>query len=540
MIKIPQFKVMSPFNIALMVLALIQFYLAGTLKFWVEKPVPTLIDAIDFSTKLIPGFIIPYYSIYLMLILIVVLIIRSGEVSRMTVFLFSLLVLWSLVNLGQALFPTQTMNRPVIKEQGLFFDLVKDLYNSEKAFNTMPNWHVATAVLCMIAWFKLGFGRRWFFLVWGLLVALSPIFLKNTHIIDVAVAVPLAFLSYSFSQKVAGSKIRTETVQEVVKTFTLESLLQSVAIGIRDEHTLVSLIESLTRIDKSLSDEDRREIEQFGAKLDPPAGSLKDTINKLINSIDVEMHLSKAREMFGSDSKNYSPTDKELKAAIEQLVTTACLPFDNAGFRDLIIRIRKKNTQVMNASALEESATERSKDIIYKFKSFIESHKTDIPAIKTLSSDDSRKRIGFEDISNITKELRKPPYEISADEIWNAYHRVDNARVKPLGENPSPANIISLTKFALGHSEILEPFADSVERKFRHWLTENESAGRTYSEEELEWLRMMKSYLASNLMIEMISFNNPPFASKGGASKAYNLFGPDLNRIIYEFNEKLI
>ena len=51
---------------------------------------------------------------------------------------------------------------------------------------------------------------------------------------------------------------------------------------------------------------------------------------------------------------------------------------------------------------------------------------------------------------------------------------------------------------------------------------------------------MMKDHVASFLEIDMLSFNEPPFVSKGGAAKAYNLFGPDLNRIMYEFNEKLI
>lgn len=536
----PKFRVMNLFNLVLMILALIQFYLLDPLNKWVEKPLPTLVEAIDHSIKLIPGFSIPYFSIYLMLIFIVIIIIKYRESSDMAVFLFAILIVWSLVNLGHAMFPTVNMTRPPIKNEGFFFNVIKDMYARVLPYNTLPNWHVATGLLCMITYVKLGFGKKWLFLFWGLLVVLSPLFVKMTHFIDVVVAAPIPFIAYALAEKVASVKLKTETVQEVVKMFTLESLIQSVAIGIRDESTLSSLIDGLTRVEKNLTEEDKKAILEVTSTLEPKHESLKDVINGLIRAIDVESHLQKANEMFGQDKKNYSPSDKELKLAIEEIVNIACRPFDNPKFRHVILNIKKKNTQIMNTSAMEEAASDRSKDIIYKFKSFIDSHQKDIPIIKALSGTNGHHKVSFEDIKTMSRELRKPPYEISPDEIWNAYHRVDSARVKPLGDKKNPSNIISLTKFALGNSEILEPFVDSVDRKFKKWIDEHNAEGRQYTEEEMEWLRMMKDYVASFLEIDMLSFNQPPFVSKGGAAKAYNLFGPDLNRIMYEFNEQLI
>jgi len=538
--KFPQFRVMNLFNIVLALLALIQLYLMDALNKWSEKPLPTLVEAIDHSIKLIPGFAIPYFSIYLMLILLVIIIIRKRESSDMAVFLMATLILWSLVNLGHALLPTVNMTRPPIKGEGFFFTVIKDLFARVLPFNTLPNWHVATGLLCMIAYVKLGFGKKWLFLFWGLLVVLSPLFVKMTHFIDVVVAAPLPFLCYAIAEKMSSAKIRTETVQEIVKTFTLESLVQSVAIGIRDESTLVSLIEGLTRVEKNLTEEDRKNIEEATSSLNPNPGTLKDVINGLIRSINVETHLDKARELFGKEKKDYSPTDKELKQAIEEVVSIACRPFDSPKFRHVILNIKKKNTQLMNVSAMEETASDRSKDIIYKFTSFIESHKKDIPIIIALSGTNGHHKLSFENIREFSRELRKPPYEISPEEVWNAYHRVDTARVKPLGDKKSPSNIISLTKFALGNSEILEPFVDSVDRKFKKWVEEHAAEGRIYTDDEMEWLKMMKDHVASFLEIDMLSFNELPFVSKGGAAKAYNLFGPDLNRIMYEFNEKLI
>jgi hypothetical protein len=538
--KFFNFRVMNLFNIVLTILALIQFYLLGPLNKWSEKSLPTLVESIDYSFKLIPGFIIPYYSIFLMLFFMIFIIIRKREASDMTVFLLAILMIWSLVNLGHGMFQTQVLVRPQIKEEGFFFDAIKSLHASVLPYNTMPNWHVATGLLCMIAYVKLGFGKKYGFLFWGLLVILSPLFIKMTHFIDVVVAAPLPFLCYALADKIAHVKIKAEAVHEVVKTFTLESLVQSVAIGIRDESTLVSLIEGLERIEKNLSEEDKKEIHAVTSGMPSNPGTLKDVINGLIRAIDVESHLEKAKELFGKDERGYTPSDKELKQAIETLVNTACQPFDDPKFRHMILSMKKKNTEKMNLSAMEEAAADRSKDIVFRFKSFIESHQKDMPIIKALSGNNGHHRLNFEDLKEMSRELRKPPYEISPDEIWTAFQRIDNARVKPLGDKKSPSNIIALTKFALGNSEILEPFADSVDRKFRNWIDESVNQGRNYNEEEMEWLKMIRDYIASFLEIDMLSFNQPPFVSKGGAAKAYNIFGPDLNRIMYELNEKLI
>ncbi|MCY7361446.1 MAG: restriction endonuclease subunit R, partial [Ignavibacteria bacterium] len=124
--------------------------------------------------------------------------------------------------------------------------------------------------------------------------------------------------------------------------------------------------------------------------------------------------------------------------------------------------------------------------------------------------------------------------------VWNAYYRIDETNVKPLSDDKNPSNIISLTQFALGKVNKLEPFTDNLDKKFNEWIDENKSNGREFTEDEMIWLKMMKNHVSSFMEINMMSFNQPPFVNKGGAAKAYNIFGPDLNRIMYELNEKLV
>ena len=537
---IPKFKVMNLINIVLLLLALIQYYLLTPLNANSEKFITVLLD-FDTKIKLIPGFIIPYFSIYIFLFLIFYLIIRKKESSDMTVFLFSVVILWSIINFMHGFFPVMNTIRPEIKSPGFFFEAVNSLYASVKQFNTFPNWHVSTAILCALFYSKMKFNKFVIVIIWTVLICLSPVFLKMTYLTDVLVAIPLPFIAYSIAEKITQVTVKTETVREVVKIFSLESLIQSLAIGMRDENTISSMIDNLTRIEKNLTEKDFAEISKIGAALNPPVESLKQVINNLILSIDIEKQITKAKEMFGKDLKTFVPTDKNIKEAGEELINDACKPFDDPKFRYCILEMKKRNTGLINTNSIEEAARERSSDVIYKFKSFIESHKNDIPALNTIiNNTNGHTHISFDDIKTISRELRKPPYEISTDEVWNAYLRIDSTNVKPMGDTKNPANIISLTQYAIGKIDRLEPYTDNVDKKFNDWILENESKGRKFSEEELVWLKMMKNHVSSFMEINMMSFNQPPFVNKGGAAKAYNIFGPDLNRIMYEFNEKLI
>ncbi|MBS1516719.1 MAG: hypothetical protein JSS91_01385 [Bacteroidetes bacterium] len=533
-------RVLNFFNIVLLVVAAIQYYLLTPLNTYSEKYINPVMD-LDYKIKLIPGFLIFYMSVYLLLGMIIIFIVKSRESSDMTIFLLASIFLWSLVNFLHGFFPTLNVLRPKVDSPGFFFEAVNALYNNVDKFNTIPNWHVATAILLTITYYKNKFKRPLIIVVWTVLIALSTLFLKMAYIMDVVIAIPLPFLCYFLAEKISTVKLRTESIQEIVKTFSLESLVQSVAIGIRDEATLSSLIEGLTRIEKSLSDADKSEVNKILMEFDPPVPSLKQVINNLIESISSEKHLQKAQEMFGDGKKSYAPTDTELKRAIDDMVAFACRPFDNSKFRYEILELKKKNTGKINTTSIEELAKDRSSDIIFRFRSFVESHKKDITLISKLSGAESGiGELNFDDIKLFSKELRKPPYEISPDEVWGAFFRIEPDKVKPLSEKNNPANVIALTQYAIGKIDTLVPFSEMFESKYKNWLTKNESEGKKFSGEQIEWLDMMKNYVSTFLKIDMMSFNDPPFINKGGAARAYNLFGTDLNKVLTELNELLV
>ncbi len=99
--------------------------------------------------------------------------------------------------------------------------------------------------------------------------------------------------------------------------------------------------------------------------------------------------------------------------------------------------------------------------------------------------------------------------------------------------------LISLIRFAIGKSVILEPFSDTVDSRFNKWLAEQQLLGKSLTPEQLAWLAMIKDHIATSLSMAKQDFELSPFYEKGGAVKFYNNFGEKANNILEELNEVL-
>jgi type I restriction enzyme R subunit len=86
----------------------------------------------------------------------------------------------------------------------------------------------------------------------------------------------------------------------------------------------------------------------------------------------------------------------------------------------------------------------------------------------------------------------------------------------------------------------LEPFSEIVAEKFKPWLVKQERLGRKFTNEQLEWLVMIKNHISTSLTIEMEDFELPPFYEEGGAVKIHQLFGKDLDSTLSQLNEVLV
>ena len=112
--------------------------------------------------------------------------------------------------------------------------------------------------------------------------------------------------------------------------------------------------------------------------------------------------------------------------------------------------------------------------------------------------------------------------------------------MKGAGPQKLLTNIISLVRFAIGESSILEPFSESVNSKFNEWLTQQEKAGKKFTAQQKEWLNMIKDHISESLSMGIEDFEYVPFNQKGGAYRAYKIFGKDLTTILNDLNVVLV
>ena len=318
-----------------------------------------------------------------------------------------------------------------------------------------------------------------------------------------------------------------------------ESLLMSVAQGNRDEDMLTSLAGRLARLEQRLGDKEIKEIEETTGM------PLKDIVNSIIDAVDPDKKMEKAKEMFATDH----PTEEQVKKAAKELADKACLIFDDPKVRNTLVEVRQRSYQTIDTvskdhvifAGFDEQAKEKAQQYIDTFKQFIEDNKDELTALQIIYGRPyGQRHITYEQIRQLADAIRKPPYKLAPEVLWQAYERLDKSKVRGSGPQKLLTNIISLVRFAVGQADVLEPFSESVEHRFHEWLREQEREGVTFTDEQRAWLVMIKNHIATSASIGISDFELTPFAEKGGAIKFYRLFGDNTEKILEELNEVLV
>jgi type I restriction enzyme R subunit len=321
-------------------------------------------------------------------------------------------------------------------------------------------------------------------------------------------------------------------------TVSFSRILEAVALGHRDEDIISTLAGRMARLGRELTAKDRKQIQEVsGGK------NIKGLTNTLLDAIDPDKQIEAAKEKFNTAE----PDEEQISQATQELVKTACEPFDNSDLRNTLIEIKQRNEQTIDTvsqdvvleTGFDEQAKEKAKGVIETFKKFIEDNLDEITALQIIYNiPHSRKHVTFEQINAVAEAIEKSPYNLTPELVWNAYERLEKAKVKRAGPQKMLTNIVSLLRFAMGKNDTLEPFSDIEEQKFNDWLNQQKS-GRKFTDEQIEWLRMIKDHIATSLSIAVDDFEYAPFHERGGAVKAYQLFGDKLDTVLKELNEVL-
>jgi type I restriction enzyme R subunit len=318
-----------------------------------------------------------------------------------------------------------------------------------------------------------------------------------------------------------------------------DTLVNLVALGVRGVDTLTSLAGRLARVDRELDPDERKEIEAAAG-----GESLKHIINGLFDAVDPDKQIETAKQLF----KTETPTPEQVKKASAELAKTACAIFDSPVFRGTLVEVKQRNEQTIDTTSRDEVVfagndplvVERAKTTVRSFKDFIEHNKDELIALQIIYSRPyGQRHLTYEAIKELANALQKLPYNLNPELVWLAYQQLEKSKVKDAGPQRLLTNIVSLVRFAAGKVDVLEPFSTLVDYRFNDWLIKQGVLGKRFTPEQTEWLNMIKQHITTSLNVGIDDFELSPFNQKGGAVKATQLFGKELNKTLEELNTVL-
>jgi type I restriction enzyme R subunit len=336
---------------------------------------------------------------------------------------------------------------------------------------------------------------------------------------------------------VSETKKNASQPLERKRTLGFDKLLEQIAMGRRDEDALSSLAARLAALDRRLGDEDRTRIaEATGGK------TLRDLAGDLLDAIDPDQQQAAIAERHGP-----APTPEQERAVIAERIDMACRPFDAPATRNLLKDLKQKSDIVIDEITTDEMLgaafdKQKAEQTITSFREFMAQNRDQLTALQILYNQPrGRQRLTYAAIRELVQRLGDPPRYLTTATVWQAYKRLDAARVRGAPVDDQLTEVVSLVRFALGQSEALEPFGTVVERRLNLWLGREKKAGRDYSPEQEQWLRAIAACIAANAEIAPRDFQDAPsLADRGGLLKARELFGTGLNDMLDELQTALV
>ncbi|MBA3441088.1 MAG: DEAD/DEAH box helicase family protein [Pyrinomonadaceae bacterium] len=326
------------------------------------------------------------------------------------------------------------------------------------------------------------------------------------------------------------------------RNISFDNLLQAVAFGNCDAEILSSLAGRLARLERQLGEEDRRAITEAAN-----GSSLKAITSSIVHALDPDRQIEEARRTHNLD-EDAEPTAEQIAQAAESLRRAAVQPLvTNPQLRQRISEVKQRFEQTIDQTSQDEIisagysgvARERAQGLTASFEEFIEANKDEITALQVLYSKSYTHRLRFEDIKKLAEAIKAPPRSWTPETLWRAYETLDRSKVRDASGARLLTDIVSLVRFALHQEAELVPFAEEVRSRFANWVAQQASRGRTFTDEQRQWLELIRDHIAGSLKIEMDDFEYTPFTQRGGAGVAFRTFGQELQPLLDELNEVL-
>nr|WP_321483126.1 DEAD/DEAH box helicase family protein [uncultured Cohaesibacter sp.] len=314
-----------------------------------------------------------------------------------------------------------------------------------------------------------------------------------------------------------------------------KDLAMSVMMGDRSEETVSSLAGRLSRLDHKLSGEDQAKVAELAGK------SLSAIISDLFDAIDPDKVEADAK-----GAGHPEPDDAAMNEARENRIKQAANVFTGPLITTLDT-IRRDNEQTIDHDTLDDvinaswagDADENAKVIAKEFEDYLKEHRDEIEALTIYFGTPARRaEVTLSMIKDVLTKLSEDRPRLAPLNVWRAYAHLDDYK----GGNPANdlTALVALIRRVTGLDETLMRNSDRVRRNFQDWIMKRHAGGGTkFSEQQMEWLHMIRDHLISSFTIERDDLELSPFDSRGGMGQMYALFGDKMDEVMTEMNEVL-
>jgi type I restriction enzyme R subunit len=303
---------------------------------------------------------------------------------------------------------------------------------------------------------------------------------------------------------------------------SLKDLMMQVVLGHRDEDTLTSLANRLTRLEKQLA---AKEKEQFQEK----AGGR--TIQQVVHAL-LDAH--------DPDAVAAQPNTDLPKAA------TAL--FDDPAFREYVENVRRKHEQLIDAVNLDRvlyagpqgRVQEQAAAVVQTFKDFIAAKRDELTALGIYYGQPYRRReLTFRMVQQVAEALQQPPWNLTSDRVWASYERALGLK-RTASPQRQLTDLVALIRYELGVDTELRPYADTVRKNFQDWTFRKQAGGAVkFTEAQMAWLHLVRDHIATSVHLDRDDLELGTMGQQGGLARMYQLFGEGMDGIMEELNEVL-
>lgn len=318
---------------------------------------------------------------------------------------------------------------------------------------------------------------------------------------------------------------------------SLKELMMNVALGAKDEDTLTSLANRIIRLNSQMTQAERK---IFIEKAGTPANKVSEN---LLNTFDEDIILEKAQKKY----QTQEPTEEQFEEMKKESIIEAVKPFYQPEVRDYVENVRRSHEQIIDNvnidsitfAGYDTEKEENADRVIKTFREFIDENKDEMTALRIIYSQTYKERpMAIEQLKVLYEKLKG--HGVTIERLWDCYAIKKSEKVKGKSTLRQLTDLISIIRFEMGYADNLQPFDDTVNYNFMRWTLKCNAGAVHFTEEQMEWLRMIKDHIATSLSIEPEDLDLSPFDRKGGLGRFYEVFKEKYEAILQEMNEELV